>query len=135
MEEKLKKRDLSRVLRQELSLMWDRIDVLNKEMAEYGVLPTLHKTKEPMLYNPAEGDISYTSLMREQVNIGKKDDVELIKIHGDNWMVKPAKGTDLQLGWVPGKKFSKKNMYSCFADMVKLAQVTSRPPNHPLDFE
>lgn len=121
----MKKRDLSRVLRQELSLMWDRIDVLNKEMEEYGVLPTLHKTKEPMLYNPAEGDISYTSLMREQVNIGKKDDVELIQILGDNWMVKPAKGTDLQLGWVPGKKFSKKGTYSCYADMVKLAQVTT----------
>ena len=121
-EEKLKKRDLSRVLRQELSLMWNRIDVLRKEMEDYGVLPTLAKTQERMLYSPSDGDITYQSNMREEVTLTKKSQIELIKIRGDDWLVKPVKdSTDAQLGWVPGNKFTK--VGTCFADMVKLAQL------------
>jgi leucine-rich repeat protein SHOC2 len=122
MQERLKKRDLSRVLRIELSLMWNRLDVLRKEMEDYCVLPSLAETDEDIKYTPADAEMTYTSLFRNEVILKPGDVVNLIKIRGNTWLIRPESGTVEDEGWVMGNMLFKTST-SSYVDMVKLAEL------------
>ena len=119
--DRIRLRDLSRVLRLELSLMWNRIEVVKKEVSQYCVLTQLSKRSSQMMYK-TKREVEFLSLDKSPVKMGSGTVVELLKIMGDRWLVRDAKKADQQ-GWVAGKMFEKDKRKPNFADTVILAQL------------
>lgn len=89
-QDRIRQRDLARVLRLELALMWDRIEVVLKEVSQYCVLTQLSKRSSRMMYK-TKHEIEYLGLKKSQVKLPSNQQVELLKIMGDIWLIRNPK--------------------------------------------
>eukprot|EP00039_Didymoeca_costata_P003537 m.68263 g.68263 ORF g.68263 m.68263 type:complete len:1826 (+) comp11953_c0_seq2:265-5742(+) len=125
---RLRERDLSRVWRLELALLWNQIRVVQVELSRYNVLPSLGKISSKMLYTTKE-TIAYMSIKDQPVTLKKGTHVELLKMQGPHWLVCKM-GENCQLmgnnttkGWVEASSLERKKGFQTFADSVILAQL------------
>eukprot|EP00041_Stephanoeca_diplocostata_P023643 m.586302 g.586302 ORF g.586302 m.586302 type:complete len:1876 (+) comp22342_c1_seq4:279-5906(+) len=119
-----RKRDLSRVLRLEMALMWNRISVVKEEVSQYCVLPSLSKIEQTLTYTVLErGAKVYRSHLNSDVMLSKGDKVVLKQIKQSKWLVS-FKGKSDKVAhdiWVNGSHLAKPG--NTFADTVILAQL------------
>eukprot|EP00035_Acanthoeca_spectabilis_P024629 m.454661 g.454661 ORF g.454661 m.454661 type:complete len:1852 (-) comp20720_c0_seq1:29-5584(-) len=119
---RLRERDLARALKLEMALMWNRINVVEIEMAKYCVLPSLADLKPVLQYKIAEaGAKTYRSIANHEVTLKKNQQVVVHQIHQQNWLVEVTLKDSKESCWVQGSHLDKCG--NSFADAVTLAQM------------
>eukprot|EP00036_Acanthoecidae_sp_10tr_P011064 CAMPEP_0182922766 /NCGR_PEP_ID=MMETSP0105_2-20130417/5009_1 /TAXON_ID=81532 ORGANISM="Acanthoeca-like sp., Strain 10tr" /NCGR_SAMPLE_ID=MMETSP0105_2 /ASSEMBLY_ACC=CAM_ASM_000205 /LENGTH=1794 /DNA_ID=CAMNT_0025060417 /DNA_START=266 /DNA_END=5650 /DNA_ORIENTATION=+ len=120
---RLRERDLARALKLEMALMWNRINVVEIEMAKYCVLPSLATLKEKLEYKVLPpGAKTYRSTGNREVTIKAGDKVTAMQIRDQQWLVEVTLKDAKEFCWMDGKSLTKATAKS-FADAVTLAQM------------
>lgn len=120
---RLRQRDLARALKLEMALMWNRIGVVQKEVSEYCVLPSLAKLSQTLTYVVLpKGAKTYRSTTNADVTLKEKDKVVVQQIRDQRWLVTvTSKDGSKEHVWMLGGHL--KQSGSSFADTVTLAHM------------
>lgn len=116
---RMRQRDLSRALKLEMALMWDRINVVLEEVSRYSVLPNLAKVSKQLLYTVKKArEAPFKTHLNEEYRPKANEVVELLDIKDMIWKVKAKGGEIINM---EGSNLKKKG--TNFADTVILAQL------------
>ena len=120
---RLRERDLSRALKLEMALMWNRISVVESEMAKYCVLPSLATLKPVLEYKVlSKGAKTYRSTENREVTLKQNQKVIVSQIRDQQWLIKVKLKDTFETCWVDGNDLTKASAKT-FADAVTLAQM------------
>lgn len=121
---RIRRRDLTRVLRLEMALMWNRIEVVKQEVSQYTVLPGLATMSLRLTFMvTGAGAGKYVTISNNDLVLKTGDQVDLIRMRGAGlwWLVRHPKSKEML--WMLGQNLSRDVSKSSFGDSVTLAHI------------